>query len=522
MGCDLIIKNAKIVDGTGSLAFKGSIAVDKGRIVSVSHCASPGGFDAADVYDAEGKVLSPGFIDIHCHTDETVFRYPTADSKILQGVTTDLGGNCGISYAPVEDSRLDLLRSYVGEAPYNWHSYAEYFDRLEELKPSVNLACGVGHGTLRIAVMGFDKRQASEEELAEMKRLLAKALDDGAFMFSSGLVYPPGLYGDSNELVELCKVVAEKGSFYATHMRNEGLYIETALKEAIDTAKASGVSIEISHHKVARKERWGASRDTIAMIDQARADGVDIWADQYPYTASSTYFSSNVPSWAFEGGVEALEDRLKDPETKVRILHDMDESHLGRWQDIVLGYTAAEEFRQYMGKDMITIGKLMGCTPSEASVMIVLADANNAFEINYGMCEDDIEYIMKQPYVSIGSDGWAYSMDYPGLPHPRCYGTFPRVISHYSRDRKLFPLETAIYKMTGLPAGRIGLKDRGVIKAGNYADLTVFDPLTIKDDPTYDEPEKPCSGIARVYVNGVLTAKDGVHTGARAGQIIRR
>ena len=442
MGCDLIIKNAKIVDGTGSLAFKGSIAVDKGRIVSVSHCASPGGFDAADVYDAEGKVLSPGFIDIHCHTDETVFRYPTADSKILQGVTTDLGGNCGISYAPVEDSRLDLLRSYVGEAPYNWHSYAEYFDRLEELKPSVNLACGVGHGTLRIAVMGFDKRQASEEELAEMKRLLAKALDDGAFMFSSGLVYPPGLYGDSNEIVELCKVVAEKGSFYATHMRNEGLYIETALKEAIDTAKASGVSIEISHHKVARKERWGASRDTIAMIDQARADGVDIWADQYPYTASSTYFSSNVPSWAFE--------------------------------------------------------------------------------INYGMCEDDIEYIMKQPYVSIGSDGWAYSMDYPGLPHPRCYGTFPRVISHYSRDRKLFPLETAIYKMTGLPAGRIGLKDRGVIKAGNYADLTVFDPLTIKDDPTYDEPEKPCSGIARVYVNGVLTAKDGVHTGARAGQIIRR
>ncbi len=519
---DLIIKNAKIIDGSGAPAFEGALAVKDGRIAAIWH-GDPEESQAKEVYDAGGKAVSPGFIDIHCHSDETFYEYPREEGKILQGVTTDVGGNCGISLAPLRQKYKDLLRSYVGPAPYAWESFGEFLDYVEkEVRPSANFACGVGHGALRIAAMGFEPRKASPAEMEDMKAMLDAAFDEGAFFLSSGLIYAPGTFSDEAELTELSRVAARRGTFYATHMRNENLHIFDALPEAIRIAENSGASLQISHHKLIRREMWGRSTETLQLIQDARDRGVDAWADQYPYIASSTYYASNLPAWAFEGGIPALMERLADPATRTKLLKDMNETYGDRWNDIFLGYAVHPEDKKYIGKSTAQIAEMMGVSGAEACLSIVTRNGNDASEVNFGMCEEDVERIMQAPYVMVGSDGWAYDLDYPGKPHPRSFGAFPRVLGHYCRERKLFPLETAVHKMTGMPAKRLGLADRGLLKEGNWADLCVFDPGTIRDDPTYLEPCRPCSGLARVYVNGVLTAEDGVHTGARAGAVLRR
>lgn len=520
---DLIIRNASIVDGSGSPAFAGALAVKDGKIAAVWHEDAPDGIQAAQTVDAKGLTLSPGFIDIHCHSDETFYRYPCAEGKILQGVTTDVGGNCGISLAPLRQGYKDLLRSYVGPAPYAWGSFGEFLDYVEtQVKPSGNFACGVGHGTVRIAAMGFEPRKATAAELDDMKAMLAASFDEGAFFLSSGLIYAPGSFSDEAELTELSRVAAKYGTFYATHMRNENLRIFDALPEAIRIAEHSGAGLQISHHKLIRREMWGRSAETLRLIEDARARGVDAWADQYPYIASSTYYASNLPAWAFEGGIPALMQRLADPVTRARILEETESICHGRWGDIFLGYAEHPADKPYIGKSTAEIAAQMGVTPAEACLAIVTRNGNDASEVNFGMCEEDVERIMQAPFVMIGSDGWAYGLDYPGKPHPRSFGAFARVLSRYCRERGLFLLETAVYKMTGLPAKRMGFADRGLLKEGYWADLCLFDPKTIHDDPTYLDPCKPCSGIARVYVNGVLTAKDGVHTKARAGKVLRR
>lgn len=519
---DLLIKNARIVDGSDASEFEGAAAVKDGRIAKVWHGA-PDVEDAAEVFDAKGMVLSPGFIDIHCHSDETFYQYPKEEGKILQGVTTDAGGNCGISLAPLRQRYKDLLRSYVGEAPYAWESFGEFLGYVEkEVRPSANFACGVGHGALRIAAMGFEPRKASRSEMEDMKAMLAESFDQGAFFLSSGLIYAPGTFSDEAELTELAGVAAKYGRYYATHMRNENLRIFDALPEAIRIAENSGASLQISHHKLIRREMWGRSTETLKLIEEARGRGVDAWADQYPYVASSTYYASNLPDWAFEGGIPALMERLADPGTRKRILDDMEAMCGGRWGDIFLGFATHPEDKQYIGKSTEEIAGMIGVTPAEAALAIVGRNGNDASEVNFGMCEEDVERIMQAPFVMIGSDGWAYDLDYPGKPHPRSFGAFPRVIGHYCRERGLFPLRTAVYKMTGLPAMRLGLSDRGLIREGNWADLCVFDPDAIHDDPTYLDPCRPCSGIARVYVNGVLAAENGTHTGARAGMVLRK
>ena len=520
---DLIIKNARLIDGSGVPSFEGALAVKDGRIAKIWHGRPEETAEAAEVFDAAGKVLSPGFIDIHCHSDETFYDYPTAESKILQGVTTDVGGNCGISLAPLRQEYKDLLRSYVGPAPYEWESFGEFLDYVEtQVRPSENFACGVGHGAIRIAAMGFEPRKATAAEMEDMKAMLRASFDEGAYFLSSGLIYAPGTFADEEELTDLSRVAAQYGTFYATHMRNENLHIFDALPEAIRIAENSGASLQISHHKLIRREMWGRSTETLQLIEDARNRGVDAWADQYPYIASSTYYASNLPSWVYEGGVPALLARLADPVTRARILKETEEICHGRWGDIFLGYAKHPDDKKYIGKSTEEIAEMMGVTPAEACLSIVTRNGNDASEVNFGMCEEDVERIMQAPFVMTGSDGWCYGLDFPGKPHPRSYGAFPRVLGHYCRERGLFPLETAVHKMTGMPAKRMGFADRGLLKEGNWADLCVFDPETIIDDPTYLDPCKPCSGIARVYVNGVLTAENGVHTGARSGQVLRR
>ena len=306
-------------------------------------------------------------------------------------------------------------------------------------------------------------------------------------------------------------------------MRNEGDQVVSALQEALQVCRVSGAPLQINHHKVIRKSGWQVHcKTTVAMIAQARRQGLDVTVDQYPYCASSTSLDSNVPLWAFEGGTQALIERLQDPFLRRKIKEETNLSHEGRWGDIFVSYAESERNQWAVGKSIEEIAQLKGCDPADACFDLIIEEHGRVNEVNYGMCEEDIVYIMKQPFTMIGSDGQAYPMDYPGQPHPRSYGTFPRVLGHYCRDLHLFPLETAVHKMTGLPAARLRLQDRGLIRQGMWADMVIFDMDKLRDTPTYSNPKQICSGIRQVYVNGILTADSGIHTKAAAGRILRR
>lgn len=521
---DLLIKNCRIVDGSGVPWYRGNVAVKDGHIVKIGTGSQMQDSPAAETVDGCGFYLAPGFVDIHSHSDTTLMKYPQAESRILQGITTEIGGNCGMSAAPVstDDDKKKELEAYIGEMDYDWHTVGEFLEKIQECRPSVNFGTEVGHGTIRIAVMGFENRKASVSEMEKMKAVLREALKDGAFAMSSGLIYPPGCYSDLDELAELSKELPACGAFYATHMREEGEKVIDSVKEAIEICRKSGAPLEISHHKVINKDGFRKSCiTTTALIEEARESGLDVTADQYPYCASSTTMDSNIPEWAFEGGMESLFARLKNPDIRAKLLEESNASHVGRWGDIYVGYVKSQKNQWTVGKSIEEIAKIKKTDPANACFDLVLEERGRIDEINFGMCEDDVEYIMKKPYVMIGSDGKAVSFDYSGKPHPRFFGTFPRVIAHYSRDRKLFSLEAAINKMTAMPAARLGIQDRGMIKEGMWADLVLFDLDNLHDNPNFEHPKQPCEGIKRVYVNGVLTAEDGRHTGARAGRVLR-
>lgn len=523
MAYDLVIRNVRIIDGSSAPWFRGWVGIKDGVIAATGTGDAPG--DTRETVDGEDQYLTPGFIDIHAHSDVHLQACPTAESRILQGITTEIGGLCGLSVAPVnhDPTRLKQLRDYVGDLDYGWETVGQFLDLLEGGKISTNFGTAVGHGTLRIAAMGFDARPAEPIELETMKSLLRRALEDGAFCLSSGLIYPPGCYADTDELAELCKELVPYGAYYETHMRDEGEGVVEALKEALEICRRSGAPLQISHHKVTRKSVWQVHcKTTIALIDQARRQGLDVQADQYPYSASATTLDSNAPLWAFEGGVEKLLSRLQDPGLRQRINAEANASHVGRWGDIYIPYVATEKNAWTVGKSIQEIAEIRGVDPADACFDLIVDERCRVGEVNYGMCEEDIEYIMSQPYTMIGSDGEAASLDHSGQPHPRWYGTFPRVIAKYCRERKLFSLETAIFKMTGLPAARLGLQNRGLIRQGMRADLVLFDFDEIEDTPTYQNPKQPCRGIRRVYVNGALTALDGVHTGVKNGTILRK
>lgn len=521
---DLLIKNARIIDGTKTPAFDGQVGIKDGKITYI------GGADdnlqvSREVIDANGLFLVPGFVDIHSHSDGTILEFPNAESRVFQGITTEITGNCGSSTAPVSTDieKRKLLADYAGLDEITWNSVAEYFKAVEEKGTSTNIGLVTGHGTLRIAAMGFDKRKPTEEEMNVMKILLRQSMEEGSFGYSSGLIYPPGSYAETEELTELAKVLTEYDGIYTTHMRNEGMQVRESLAEAIEIAEKSRAALEVSHHKVIRKEGWHKyCYDTIQMIKDARSRGVVAYCDQYPYCASSTGLDSNIPEWAFEGGMEAMINRLQDPDTKARIIKEMAEGHVGRWGDIFVANAHTEKNQIAVGKSIEEIAKLRNTTPEEACIALVVEENGKISEVNYGMCEEDIEYIMSQEFTSIGSDGNARSLEINGQPHPRHYGTFVRVISHYCKERGLFPLETAIYKLSGQNAEKMKIADRGKIQEGMWADLVIMDFDKIKDTPTYEAPIATCAGIEKVFVNGVLTVDNGVHTGARAGMIVKR
>lgn len=517
---DFIIRNCRVIDGTGGPWYRADIGVSSGKIVMIGDLSELHG---KTEYDAHDHYVAPGFIDIHTHSDKTLWQYPSAESRILQGVTTEIGGNCGTSTFPVEPDFLKYIRMDIGDdIPIEWTNTKGFLDYLQAKQISTNFGSLTGHGTLRIAVKGYSPEKLSEREMGRMKELAAQSLYEGSFGISSGLIYPPGCYSDSDEMIEVLSVLRECGGFYATHMRNEWAQLKDSVAESIHVARTAGVPLQISHHKCLCQQLWGvAVKETTAMIEQARAEGADVACDQYPYNASSTVLSANLPNWVFEGGYDVFSERIHTPNIREKLVEQVEQSHLGRWQNIHVASVKKEENLWMMGKNVVELSAQLNKSPADFLIDLIEDEHEGAQEVDFGMSEEDVEYIMQKPYVSIGSDGWAYSLDMNGQPHPRSFGTFTRVLAHYSRDRGLFPIEIAVRKMTGLPASRIGLRDRGLLREGMWADIVQFDLETLDSTPSYRAPKQASAGIERVFVNGVLTAENGKHLGVKAGHILR-
>ncbi len=532
---DVIIKNGLIVDGTGRPGFTADIGIDGDRIVEIGEL----GPSSARVIDAEGCVVAPGFIDCHSHTDQSVLLNPSCESKVTQGVTTEISGNCGESPASrsdryaVEDEYADEFAEYGVDS--NWHSMADYLFRLDALPMAINYATLVGHGAIRIAAMGRSGRQPSEDELAQMERMVEQSLLAGAFGLSSGLVYPPGCYADTDELIHLCRVAARNGGIYTTHMRNEGVDLIPALEEAIRIGREAGIGVQISHHKACGRNSWGRVVDSLALIDSAREQGLDIWADQYPYTATATGLESLLPDWAHDGGNSALVRRLTDPRDHQRLRDELIKNtgdgwigDWGGWDSVVISFVKRDANRRYEGMSITAIASEQGRHPVD-TVLDLLIDENGSVGVqHFAISPDDIVTVMRHPSTLIGSDATARSTSGPmstGKPHPRAFGTFPRVLGTYVREQGVISLEEAVAKMTGRTAARFGLRGRGVLSEGNYADITIFDPDTIADAATYETPHALARGIEYVLVNGVVVLDSGrlVDLGMiKSGRVLRR
>jgi N-acyl-D-amino-acid deacylase len=472
---------------------------------------------------------------MHSHSDWRLWGNRRAESKIRQGVTTEVVGNCGFSPAPVNPAFREDLRGFALYIPpgldLSWRSVGEYLDRFEGDGCALNVVQLVGHGTLRIAAMGFARRPPTAAELDTMRRLVAESLEGGAWGLSTGLIYAPGSFADTGEIVELARVAARGGGFYASHIRGEGTTLLDAVSEAIRIGREGGLPVEVSHLKAAGRLHWGKVTEALALIDGARADGLDVTADAYPYTASSTTLRTLLPDWALEGGIEATLARLADSTTRARITAEVEAGTGSRenfaanvgWDAIMIAYAPTR--RDAEGRRLSELGRAWGLAPSEAALRLIEAERGKASMILFQLDEADVRRVLAHPQVMIGSDGSALAASgelAQGMPHPRNYGTFPRVLGRYSRDEGVLALEQAIYKMTGLPARRLGLADRGVIRVGARADLVVFDPRTVEDRATYEAPHQYPRGIEHVLVNGRLVIRDGEHTGSLPGRVLRR
>ena len=514
---DIVFKHARVLDGTGAPWFKADVAVKDGFIAKIGKVEE----EAGKTVDASGKYVSPGFIDAHSHSDLPLVVNPTADSKVMQGVTLEVIGQCGSSAAPrnmgLKKQDDETAREAGGDVP-QWTDMASYLDVLESQGVSLNVVALVGHGAVRRQVMGTERREPTPEELESMKRLVAQSMEQGAFGFSTGLIYVPGTYSKTDEVIELAKVASGYGGVYFTHIRNESGRLLEALGEAIRIGTEADMPVQISHFKVMGQPNWGMVKQSIAMVEKAREDGLDITADQYPYIASSTGLGSSVPSssWAGGRGVE----RFKDPVERQKILDAF--KARGNWDKIQIASLSNPDDQQFIGKTIEESGKMQGIPFEQAALGLLERNRGVVQIINFAMSEDDVRMVMVQPWIMAGSDGRAFNAATPkGQPHPRSYGTFVRILGRYVREYKLLKLEEAVRKMTSLPAMRLGLQDRGILKEGMRADLVMFDADTVVDNATFTAPHQYPSGIDYVLVNGQIVVEQGKHNGERAGLVLR-
>lgn len=521
---DLIIRNGRIFDGTGSPWFGGDIGIRDGRIVEVGNL---GGQTAGAEINAAGRAVAPGFIDIHSHSDIALLANPRAESKVRQGVTTEVIGQCGYSVAPllgeVLEDRRQAVESY--DLKLTWRTMKEYLQVMQSSGPSVNVVALTGHGTLRRGVVGTADRPAEPGEIEQMQQLLRESLLEGSWGFSTGLIYPPGAFAGTDELIAVSRVLAEIGGTYMSHIRGEGDTLLESVAEAIRIGEEAGVPVQISHHKAIGRTNWGKVKSSLAMIDSARQRGVEVTCDQYPYVATSTGLSAILPNWVHDGGAKAVLSRLRDSAIRARIKAELDpdRERRGGWQQVVISSVRSEVNREIEGRNLADIALMRGTSPAEAAFDLLVEEELDVGMIGFGMCEEDVVTVMTHPVTMIGSDGSSlapYGRLGQGKPHPRNYGTFPRVLGKYVREEKVLSLEEAIRKMTAAPARKLGLWDRGLIRPGMAGDLTIFDPETVQDMATFTEPHRYPRGIEYVVVNGQVVIDQGEHTGARAGRVL--
>jgi N-acyl-D-amino-acid deacylase len=526
---DLKIEGATIVDGTGSTGSRSDIGITDDAIVAVGDLSRE---PSSNRLQAAGKTVTPGFIDMHSHSDWRLWGNGRAESKIRQGVTTEVVGNCGFSPAPVSPEFLADLRAFALYIPkgmdFEWRSVGEYLRAFGARGVAVNVVQLVGHGTLRVAAMGFARRPPDAAELGRMQRWIADAIEDGAWGLSTGLIYAPGSYATTEEIIELARVAGRHRGFYASHIRGEGATLLDAVREAIRVGREGDLPVQISHVKAAGRPNWGKLVEELALIDAARADGQDVMADVYPYTASSTSLRTLLPDWALEGGIEAMLKRLGDPDSRARIRNDVERPAGGQsfadrvgWDNVLIAYCTQRKDAE--GKRLSELARERGKDPFDAVVELLLDEGGRGSMIQFQIDEADLRRALAHSHVMIGSDGSAlapYGEMSAGKPHPRSYGTFPRVLGRYARDERVLTLPQAIHKMTGLPARRLGLRDRGVIRVGAKADLVVLDPKRVSDQATYEEPHRYPVGIEHVIVNGRFVIKDGEHTGSLPGRVL--
>lgn len=524
---DLIIKEATVIDGSGAPGFQADLGIKDDRIEVLGQLNN---VPSAAVIQAGGKVVCPGFIDIHSHSDYHLLINPQSESKIRQGVTTEVGGNCGYAAAPIGNQELEERRGHYKknfDLELDWQTLPEYRRRLEKAKISVNYAPLIGHNTIRATVVGMENRPPTSRELTQMAALTEEAMQEGAFGISSGLIYPPACYARAPELIALCKVAARYGGFLSCHMRSEGPRLLEALDEIIMVARKARIPLQISHLKTAGAANWHKLSQAFEMIEKAQAQGVLITADRYPYLASNAGLQALLPDWAFEGGTEAQLRRLQDQSARRRIQKEILENHPEEeyWEKILISEAVSEENQRWVGFTVAGAAARKAKSPLEFVFDLLLQENMQVEAIYFIMSEKNLLEILSKPYVMIGSDSACRAHYGPlskGKPHPRAFGTFPRVLDHFVNKEGVLNLEEAVYKMTGAPAQKLGLKDRGRIREGFKADIVVFDPRKITDTATYQNPASYPEGIDCVIVNGAITEENGSHTGIGKGCVLTK
>ncbi|MBP2637017.1 MAG: N-acyl-D-amino-acid deacylase [Firmicutes bacterium] len=527
---NMLIRNATVVDGTGRPGFVADVVVT-GQYIAEIGTRTPFSDVFTKIIDADGLTLSPGFIDMHSHSDLMQMVKPEASAKISQGITTELFGQDGLGVAPVLPSGVSEYRQHVAgllgdpDIPWEWPRLSDYLGALEDAGTATNIATLISHGSLRHAVLGMEERSARANEIAEMCNLAEQAYTDGAFGFSTGLIYPPCVFADHKELTELAKVTTAAGGIYVVHVRNERGEVKESIQEIFSIARETGVAPHISHLKVIGKENWGTASSILTLFDKAKRENLNVAFDQYPYPAGSTMLSILIPPYAHAGGPDALLTRLRDPEMRQRFAQEMEAGIEGweniasaaGWDRVLITGIETGVNKKWEGHSLAEIAMAKNITPQEVVFELLIDEKLQVSMVNFSISEEDVALIIKHPCGMLGTDGLLL-----GKPHPRAFGSTARILQKYVRDEQVLTLEEAISRMTWRPAKRLGLSDRGVIKAGAIADINLFDFSQIAERGTYSDPCKSPAGFEYVFVNGMAALDQGVETGALSGQVLRK
>ena len=523
---DVIIKNGTVIDGSGKKGFKADIGLRKEKIKKIGRLKRA---KAKIIIDAKGQYVSPGFVDIHNRSDGywTLFTDPHLESMLRQGVTTIIGGNCGSSIAPLVGGNIIVsIQKWanINEVNVNWLTMAEFLNVLEKRKIGVNFGTLVGHATMRRGIIGEDFRKLKPREVKMMERILKDALREGAFGLSTGLAYSHAKVAPTEEIIKLAKIVQKEGGIYTTHIRGEAEELLPAIEETLTIAKKAKVSTEISHLKAMGKKNWHSFPKALEMIEKAKKQGMNINFDIYPYTTTGSVLYILLPDWVAEGGKRMLLKRLKDPVIRKKLIKEMQETQPYEYDKVVIAISPTD--KTFIGKKITEIAQSQGVSVEEAIINMLIASEGRVITFFQTLNEDNVKLGLKHPLSFVASDGSGYNINYyrerGELVHPRCFGTFPRVLGKYVREKNLMSWEKAIYKMTAGPARKIGLKKRGLLKKNNFADITIFNPKTIIDRATFENPFQYPQGVEYVFINGKIVVDKGKCTGELAGKVLKK